>query len=193
MSSSLPIQYTLLSEADACTARGLLEHIHEHFYHFTLDDHIESIKNTGLDPGFEGEDSHYPNRDREPANAIRYCTSKVLTLGLSAAATRNRVWSPKHDIWCPRPPERIILLRTRASGLLSRSFGLDHSHSEVSRAAEALLTETKERLTAAEFVAIVAEYGDISSYEPIPANELEICANIKDFCDGLPGEFSPLR
>jgi hypothetical protein len=193
MTSNLPIQYLLLSEADASAVRGILEQTHEYFYHFTLDDHVESIKNTGLDPGFEGEDSRYGNRDREPTNAIRYCTRKVLSLGLSAAATRNQVWSPKHDTWIPLPPERIILLRTRAGGLLSRSFGLDHSHSEVSRAAEALLTTSKERFTAAEFVAIVVKYGDISCYEPIPAAELEICANIKDFYDGLEGEFSPLR
>jgi hypothetical protein len=191
-STSLPIQYPLLSEADAFSTRGLLEQIHEHFYHFTLDDHIESIKKTGLDPGFEGEDSRYANRDREPANAIRYCTSNVLSLGLNAAATRNQVWSPKHDMWLPRPPERIVLLRARTSALLSRSFGLDHSHAEVSRAADALLADT-ERLTADEFVAIVAKYGDISCYEAIPADELELCVNIENFCIGLQGEFSPLR
>ena len=143
MSSDLPIQYFLLSEANAFAARVLLERTHNHFYHFTVDDHLESIKNKGLNPCFEGKDSHYADRKREPANAIRYCTIRYLALGLSAATTRNQVWNSQQYMLLPREPERIILLRTKARALLSRAFGLDYSHSEISYAAEALLTATQ--------------------------------------------------
>jgi hypothetical protein len=38
-----------------------------------------------------------------------------------------------------------------------------------------------------EFVNIVTKFGDISSYEGIPAAELEICDNTSEFCSGRQG------
>ena len=184
MMSNRANEYPLLSKDDAVAVKELLEQTHEHFYHYTLVDYIVSIKETGLDPSFEGTDSGYQNRRREPPNAIRYCTRGACAFGLSAALTRNQIY--RDYSWHPHSRERIILLRTKASSLLSRPFGLDHSHSDASSTAEAMIHGNKDYLTPNEFIKIVTDHGGISCYEAIPANELEICG------DELRGKFFPL-
>ena len=44
---------------------------HQHYYHFTLDCYrLASIKKRGLDPWYEGDESGYARRHREPGKAI---------------------------------------------------------------------------------------------------------------------------
>lgn len=185
------VDYILLPDTARTTVRERLAREHKYFYHFTLDQHASSIKQFGLDPRFEGDDSSYPNRDREPSKAIRYCTEQNLALGLSAASTRQTVWDPSAEMHVPGPA-RIILLRTPANCLLEKPFGLDHSFSDAARSAEQIL-QTRPSLSADEFHDIVTRFGAVSCYAVIPPTELEICiGDVAAFCHAHTGDFSPL-
>jgi hypothetical protein len=45
---------------------------HQHFYHGTLKLHLDSIKQHGLHPCFESEESSYEYRHREPGKAMSF-------------------------------------------------------------------------------------------------------------------------
>jgi hypothetical protein len=183
--------YSLFSGTHRTNAQEQLRHDHQHFYHFTLDCHISSIKQRGLDPYFESVDSKYGPRNREPSRAIRYCTRNFLEVGLGAAITRAQVWDETQGIHVPGAAQ-IVLLRTNAS-ILSRSFGLDHSFGDITTAAEVML-QSKKYFTADEFISLIRKYGAISSYEMIPANELELCNDdVKGFCKYAEGRFTRLH
>lgn len=165
--------YLLLSKADAVTVRKRLERDHEHFYHFTSSIQIDRIKERGLDPICESQASGYPDRRCEPAKAMRYWVRAHLERGEEFARSRNQDQESSAEVEVPCPGD-TVLLRTSATSLLTRSFGLDHSYGDVRVKVEEIRGECRQWLTPDEFVSLVTEFGVISSYEVIPAAELEI-------------------
>lgn len=158
----------------------------EYFYHFTLDKHLKNIRNRGIDPEFESEESHTTVEPR----AMRFCTQAYLITGLSAAETRAKIWDPDRYEWVKTA--EIALLRAKANSLFTRQFGLDHSHGEMRDEEQSILT-CSGSLTAEDFVALVRKYGVISAYEVIPSAELERCiTDVRRFCTDFIGEFLPL-
>lgn len=192
MMNERPTRYSLLIETDVPVVRAQLEKNHQHFYHFTLSSRIDSIKNLGLDPGYESTDSLYGGRDREPPKAMRFCTKSNLNLGFSVANQRNQIFNQNTSVWHPSQSVQVVLLRTKATSLLSRSFGLDHSYDIESRSAEELLCENKRTLLPNEFVEIINRHGSISCYETIPPGDLEICRELNNFPDYSKCIFYPL-
>jgi hypothetical protein len=182
--------YPLLSTADADAVRKQLSAGHQYFYHFTLDANLQSIAAEGLHPRFVSEASQYATC-REPARAMRFCIRSSLALGLSAASTRNQYWDEHAFLWLPKS-SKVVLIRTPADSLLSRSFGLDHSFGDADREVTRLLGDSRQQLTPDEFMRVVVKFGAISSYEPIPPGELEVCFNPHEFCASLAGTFLPL-
>jgi hypothetical protein len=85
--------YPLLKDATKASLRETLQREHKFFYHFTLNSYLESIRNNGIDPNYEGIDSAYSERRLEPARAMRFCTKEELSLGyrtgMSLAAIRR--------------------------------------------------------------------------------------------------------
>jgi hypothetical protein len=113
-----------------CRNKGLsprvtLQREHEFFYHFTLDSYLESIRNNGIEPNYEGIDSAYSQRRLEPARAMRFCTKEELSLGYRTALTRNSVFDDSQGIWT-QGNETVVLLRVKSRTLLSREFRLDY-------------------------------------------------------------------
>lgn len=184
-------EITYLSEESRAIVRTRLELDHSYFYHFTLDKRLERITRLGIHPGFESEDSSHGDRSREPAKAMRYCIQSKLDLGLRTARTRALVWD--ESAGCLRPGDaQVVLLRTKQTSLLGRSFGLDHSFGNADADAERLL-QSKAHLTPEEFIDLINYYGAISCYEPIPPAELELCVgSVDQFCKSLDNEFRPL-
>lgn len=93
--------YSLLSETDRDQVRATLGVENAHFYHATLKCHLDSIRQYGLHPRFEGEDSGYGRRRHEPDKALRYSTKDFPELALSAARTRVQVWNEALGIHVP--------------------------------------------------------------------------------------------
>jgi hypothetical protein len=183
-------KYPLLSSADADVVRKRLGADQEHFYHFTLDTNLQSIAAEGLHPRFVSPASQYA-ACREPAHAMRFCLRSSLPLGLSAANTRNQYWDDRAFLWLPKS-SKVVLIRTPAASLLNRSFGLDHSFGDADHEVTRLLGDSRQQLTPDEFTGVVVTFGAISSYEPIPPSELEVCLNPREFCSSLAGIFLPL-
>lgn len=179
--------YGLLSDADRKQVRATLGTEHAHFYHATVKRHLDSIRQHGLDPRFEGEDSSYGHRQHEPYKALHYATKPFLELAFSAASTRARVWNEALGIDVSNDGE-VVIVRMPADSILTRSFGLDHSFGNMRLAAEVMLA-SKEQLSAEEFVSLVRQFGAISCYDPIPPEELEICT---DSVCSFDGSFAPL-
>jgi hypothetical protein len=160
---------------------------HEHFYHFTTEDKLDSIRELGLDPAFEDIRSSYGNRSLEPKKALRYFTldPEGVLVGRSGAAARAQVWDEEMGMNVPGP--RAVLLRVRANSLLNRRFGLDRSHGEIRDA------PADEDLSLTEYLDYVQRYGIISSYAVIPPDEVELCnSGVEDFLVDRTGEFGPL-
>jgi hypothetical protein len=176
---------------DANAVRKELEGLHRYFYHFTLDIHLASIAQYGLDPTFEGDDSRYAGRFLEPGNAMRYCIESKLDLGLSAAVTRNQEYSDDAGTWVQKSGSNVVVLRTPATSLLGRIFGLDHSFGNAELEVSGILRD-KQRLAPEVFITLVSRFGAISCYEVIPAAELEVCRDPQSFCLSKAGEFSPV-
>jgi hypothetical protein len=84
--------YILLAEDSKDAVRQQLTQLDDHFYHFTLDPRLKTIKLNGLDPKCESPDSDYGRRDLRPGdpepNAIRYCTQRSLVVGYRTALVR---------------------------------------------------------------------------------------------------------
>jgi hypothetical protein len=168
-----------------------LERTNRYFYHGTSRVHLNSIRRSGVDPSFESEESSYPNRDREPGKAMRYCTDRHLDLARLAAQNksshRDEVLGIDRD-----HPEDWLILRTKATSLLKRDFGLDFSYEDAGRAAGRIL-QSNPYLTPDEFIDNITYYGSISCYEPIPPDELEMCNGAIRSAAEIPGcQFSPL-
>jgi hypothetical protein len=123
-------KYTLLSDEDRPKVKERLLAAHEHFYHGTPAANLDSIRQHGLHPRFESEQSAYANRDWEPNAAIRYCTKNHSELALSAAGTRSHEWDQSAESRVTVSSE-IVILRVKTAALLNRSFGLDHSFGEM--------------------------------------------------------------
>jgi hypothetical protein len=156
----------------------------EYFYHFTLDTHFESIRERGLDPEFESEDSHTSAEPR----AMRFCTQACLSTGLSAAERRATTWNGYQLL----KTGEVALLRAKANSVLTRHFGPDRSHGEMRDDAQSML-RCNGSLSANDFIELMREHGVISVYEIIPASELEFCtSDIRRFCKDFVGEFTPL-
>ena len=187
--------YPLLSTEGATAVRKRLAAEHQHFYHFTLDRHLASIKKRGLDPHYESNDSSYPRGYREPGKAIRYSTKQSfgLKVGLSTAKIRAQVWNSATEMW-DASGARVVLLRTKGTYMLDRSFGLDHSVGDIDAAVTVMLGESKQRqLSADQFIQLVTQFNVISCYEIIRPDELEICTDdIAAFCESFSGQFEPL-
>ena len=145
--------------------------MHQYFYHATLTSRVASIRREGLSPRFESSDSSYGNRRREPVRAMRFCTKKFPDLARSAARTRAQTWSDSDETLIAS--EKVVVLRTRATSLLDKSFGLDHSFAPLNAVSEEILS-LKERFTPDEFIQLVERYGSIACYETIPPDELEV-------------------
>ena len=84
------------------------------------------------------------------------------------------------------------MLRTPAQVLLSKSFGLDHSHGGVLQDLTSLGITLETRLTAEQFLYLVDRHGCLSCYEAIPASKLEICQSAGSFLAPETGRFLPL-
>jgi hypothetical protein len=186
--------YPLLSTDGTAAVRQRLAAEHQHFYHFTLDCYrLASIKKRGLDPWYESDESGYARRNREPGKAIRYCTKQScgVKVGLSTANVRAR--DCRTDLRSAANVQ-VVLLRTKATYLLDRSFGLDHSFGDIDVAVDVKLEESKQpQLTADQFIQLVTQFGVISCYQIIRPDELEICMDdIATFCKSLNGQFAPL-
>lgn len=179
--------YSLLSETDREQVCAALGAEHAHFYHATLKCHLNSIRQYGLHPRFEGEDSSYGHRQHEPDKALRYSSKAFPELALSAARTRAEVWNEALGIHVPNDGE-VVVLRVAAASILRRSFGLDHSFGNVRIAAETALA-SKEHLTAADFIDIVRRFGAISCYDRVPPEEISLCT---DEAPSFEGVFAPL-
>lgn len=179
---------SILSEADKVAVRLRLGRPDQYFYHGTSRVRLDSIRQYGVDPRFESDESDYPHRDREPGKAMRYCTDSHLDLALLAA--QNKSSRPDEVVSCH--PEDRLILRTKAASLLKRDFGLDFSHEVARRAAERIL-QSNQYLTPDEFIQIITYYGAISCYEAIPSDELEMCNGaIRSAAEVSGCQFSPL-
>lgn len=181
----------LLLASDIITVRKQLVRDHQHFYHFTLDCHLPSLKTHGIHPQFESDDSTYGLRDREPLKAMRYFTksSHGLSVGLTAASTRASVWVRSDEMWVDNA--QVILLRAEVNSLLDRSFGPDLSFGDVACETE-LMLGSRQHLCADEFIQLITKFGVISCYDAIPPDELEICNDAASFSKLLTGQFVPL-
>ena len=166
------VRYTILSDPDKSDVRNRLPVDHEYFFHATPVKNLDSIRENGLDPRFESSDSAYACRHREPGKAIRYCTKTRLQLALSAAETKSQQWDGEKDRYVSGPPP--LLLRIKATVLLGRSFGLDHSFADVEAKVDSIL-KSSERLTPDEFIEIIDTFGSMSCYECVPPGEIEVC------------------
>lgn len=180
--------YRLLTDSDRATVSNVLAR-QQFFYHGTPSKNLASIKEHGLHPGHESEESSYGGRNREPSKALRYCIKQHTGLAMSAAGTRAQEWNPRAEFWETPSDAEILLLRVRASALLARSFGLDHSFGDVRIAVEGLLA-SKETVSAEEFIDLIERFGSISCYELIPPEDIEICVDKTPSPDGA---FAPLR
>lgn len=185
------IEYISISDSDLDKVRAALLR-ERYFYHGTTDSVVDSIRISGLDPNRENERSDYGVRS-EP-KAMRFCTLQHAELARDTAYTRAVDWDDRLGTLVQT--SKPILLRTPATSLLSRSFGLDHSFSEMLRAAAALVME-KSHLSAAEFDGLISKYGAIACYQPIPANDLELLeGDPRDFCkkrNGAAWLWTPLK
>jgi hypothetical protein len=182
--------YPLLKDATKASLRETLQREHDFFYHFTLDSRLESIRNSGIDPNYEGIDSAYPQRRLEPAKAMRFCTKEELLLGYRTALTRNSVFDDPQGIWT-QGSETVVLLRVKSKILLSREFGLDHSfvtEDELEpHLSDGVLIESA-------FAEMVRKKGAISCYEPLPAHQTFICTtDVETYLRTQVGEFDYLR
>ena len=182
MNSERPV-YPLLTSDGVTAVRQRLAADHRHFYHFTLDCYLASIKRLGLDPSFESDESR-TGRLRNPGKAIRYCTESTCGLDAGFSAVRGSDLAAKN---------KRVLLRTKATYLLDRLFGLDHSFGDMAAEAELALKSNQLELSANEFILLVTKFGVISCYDVIRPNELEICLDdVATFCKSLSGRFAPL-
>jgi hypothetical protein len=188
-----PARYDLLDSDDTARVREQLTAEHTFFYHFTSANVLPSIGEHGLDPRFESNESEYAGRVREPAKAMRYCIGRTeaLQAGYKTAETRYSVWSHENLTWLPSP-DPIVVVRAPAAALLSRRFGLDHSHGVLHAEVEDALAGGRERLSAAEFVNLLYRNGNISCYDVIPGNELELSEDPKGLIRIGSARFSPL-
>lgn len=150
------------------TKNILLEH-YEYFHHITADTYIESIKAGGLSPSFEHEQSHYFRRQYEPQNALRYCTTSNIQVGISAARRHTESFDHNEFIYKPNGA-KLICITIPANSILNRSYGLDFSHGSQANDAEEEIK--KNGLIDPEcFLQYIQKYGCISCYEDIPSSE----------------------
>lgn len=182
--------YPLLEDDTKASLRERLQREHEFFYHFTPDSNLESIRNSGIDPNYEGIDSAYSQRRYEPAKAMRFCTKDGLSVGYGSALTRNSVFDDSQGIWT-QGNATVVLLRIKSSILLSREFGLDHSFVTESQLAPHL---SDGYLTESDFAKMVRTSGAISCHESLPAHQTFICTtDVKAYVRMHIGEFGCLR
>jgi len=130
----------------------------EWFYHGTPAGNFRSIAKFGLDPRYEGADSHYVHLREEPGSALRFALSP--SAAVEAGSVRCNEWSDSSFMW--EPKDRPVLLRIAACFILEKSFGLDHSHQDTQRDFATLRDQGETPLTAERFVALVKKYGIIS-------------------------------
>jgi hypothetical protein len=182
------LTYPYLNRATKRSLRKRLSEDHEYFYHFTLDRNLEGIRSSGIDPKHEGSDSAYAPRDEPPA--MRFCTVNGLQTGLSAAWARNRVYDSSLGIMRDGDAS-VVLLRVKASKLLSLEFGLDHSFV---RDKEVRSEMRDDFLTENGFAGLVQKYGAISCYELVPSRQLQICTtDVEAYVRTGRGMFEHLR
>jgi hypothetical protein len=182
--------YPLLKDATKLSLRERLQKEHEFFYHFTMDSNLESIRNSGIDPKYEGADSAYSQRRLEPPSAMRFCTKDELSLGYRTALTRNFVFDDSLGMIVPGDAA-VVLLRIKSSTLLSREFGLDHSYVTESEIAPLL---SDGFLTENDFAKFAKKTGAISCYEALPAHQMYICTtDVEVYQRTHVGEFDYLR
>ncbi len=174
--------YRLLTDADRSTVSNVLAQ-HQFFYHGTPSKNLASIKENGLHPRHESEDSNYVGRNREPSKALRYCIKQHTGMAMSAAGTRAQEWNPRVEFWETPLEAGMLFLRVPASVLLARSFGLDHSFGDVRILVEGVLA-SKKTVSAEEFIDLIERFGSISCYDIIPPEHLEICLDNPPSADG---------
>ena len=87
------MQYELaMPENELAIMLRRLSERYDHFYHFTTDQCLPSIRQRGIDPAFEDPRSHYARRANEPETAMRFFTldQPGIEVGRSAAVARTQ-------------------------------------------------------------------------------------------------------
>lgn len=153
----------------------------EFFYRAVRESELRSYRDHGIDPAFGLDRSRSAAASAfEPGSAARFCTLRDIGICLSAVR--------RGEFIDPSVPERDppVLLRVSSGSILGRAFGLDHSFSPMHNTFLSL-THGNRPLSAAEFENVVRRFGVISSFEVIPATEIQFSLQL----DGL-GDFLAL-
>lgn len=177
--------FSLLTEFDKFTIRET--HVDKYFYHGTGRQRFDSIKKRGLDLAFREGRSIPAGGEQDPLSN-KLCTNRRRGIAINAG---ERDLPP---LWERGPGDKIIVLRTKATLLLNKRFGLrDRSFPDLWLAVERTLQKTsKQHLTADEFLSLLDEFGVICCYDSIPPQELEISEDINSFLSTGGGAFAPL-
>jgi hypothetical protein len=177
------MSYRHLVDQDRAEVARTLRKKHKYFYHGTSSESAKSIKQSGVDPACEGEDSRYFGRE-EPA-AMRFSTAKAIALSVSAAQSRCQQWSAK--VGARVMADVPVLLRVPSAIVLDGLFDLDHSYSPMQDEFLCLRHANRVPLTASDFLELIAQHGSLGCYHTISPTHIDYSSELS-----VEGKFRPL-